>query len=83
VAPDQNPPPIGRHQHRSQRAGVHLREIFEAAFRSDVIADGSDDVVATEDNEIENETESEGADFVWCNVDDFFDNALHTKALSS
>ena len=41
------------------------------AGRADLVADGSDDVIAAEDSEIENETEPEGADFVWFNVDDF------------
>ena len=56
-------------QHRDQRAGEHPREVFNPARRCDVIADRPDDVVAAENDEVEQAGKEERAYLVGADID--------------
>src|SRR6266568_1234814 len=69
-----------RDQHADQRAGVHPRQIFNAAVGADLIADWPDDVITAENDKVENERTPERADLLRLYVNDLGEDAFHTKS---
>ena len=65
-----------RDQHADQRAGVHPRQIFNAAVCADLIADRPDDVIPAENDKVENERQQQRVDLVRLYVNDFRKNAF-------
>src|SRR6266705_777645 len=69
-----------RDQHPDQRAGVHPRQIFNTAVGADLIADWPDDVIAAENDEVENESQQQRVDLVRLYINDLGENSLHAVA---
>ncbi len=65
-----------RDQHADQRAGVHPRQIFNAAVCADLIANRPDDVIAAENDKVENERQQQRVDLVRLYVNDFRKNGF-------
>ena len=64
-------------QHTGQRAGVHPRQIFNAAVGADLIADWPDDVIPAENDKVENERQQQCVDLVRFYVNNFREDSLH------
>ena len=60
--------PVGQ-QHHGHGAGIHPRKVLQATCRTDIVADWPQDVIAPEDDEVENEGEAERAQLVRLHVD--------------
>ena len=58
-------------QHTDQRAGVHPRQIFNAAVGADLIADWPDNVITAENDKVEDKCQPECANLVRLYVNDF------------
>ena len=58
-----------RDQHRHQCAGVHPRQFFDTSFRADIVADGANDIIAAENDEVEKEPEPQCAQLVGTHID--------------
>ena len=65
-----------RDQHADQRAGVHPRQIFNAAVCANLITDRPDDVIAAENDKVENECQQQRVDLVRLYINDFRKNAF-------
>src|SRR5204863_4672692 len=68
-----------RDQHADQRAGIHPREIFNAAVCANLITDRPDDVIAAENDKVENECQQQRVDLVRLYINDFRKNAFHVN----
>ena len=66
-----------RDQHADQRAGVHPRQIFNAAVCANLITDRPDDVIPAENDKVENERQQQRVDLVRLYVNDFGEKAFH------
>src|SRR5438093_916485 len=62
-----------------QRAGVHPRQIFNAAVCANLITDRPDDVITAENDEVENKGQQQRVDLVRLYVDDLGEDAFHVN----
>ena len=60
--------PVGQ-QHHGHGAGIHPGKVLQATGRADVVADRPQDVIAPEDDEVENESKAQRAQLVRLHVD--------------
>src|SRR5205814_6808774 len=69
-----------RDQHADQRAGVHPRQIFNAAVCANLITDRPDHVIPAENDEVEYECHHHRADLVRFYINDFSEQIFHAAA---